>query len=242
MNELDKKLQDILLSEDKIGYIVTQLPNIESQNAFLNYLKTSGTRGNRDLEFLFVLYYLNATSVNEFGSLIRSFLDDLDLKVSSIEEKTNALEGKIDELSFDFELKTKSAIDSGINKSIEYVNSLSNYVIELSEKQSISEEEVLQKAANHATKLIESVFKGVDERIEAKLQTLDAKADEAVLACLAKQLPESSIPAINSTYKRVKKLTESSLWEKNKLIRDVVVNGSTILGVMIIYHVLTKFF
>ena len=239
--QLNKKLQDILLTEDKIGYIVSQLPNMDSQNAFLNYLKTSGTKGNKDLEYMFVLYFLNATSVNEFGELIREFMENLDRKFDTIEEKINELESKLEEFGFAFELKVKGTVDEGITKIIQHVNSLSNYVIELSEKQSISEEEVLSKAANHATKLIDNVFKGVDERIEAKMATLDSLIDEGVAACLAKRTPESSVPAINSTYKRVKALGEKTGWEPKEIIRNVVINGSTMLGVLLVYHFITKF-
>ncbi|MBY0292162.1 MAG: hypothetical protein K2W92_02605 [Alphaproteobacteria bacterium] len=241
MNELDKKFQDILLTDDKIGYIVSQLPNIETQNAFLNYLKTSGTKGNKDLEYMFVLYYLNATSINEFVELIRSLMDNLDLKVDMIDSKMNELEAKLEEFGFTFELSVKGTIDEGITKIVHHINSLSNYVIELSEKQSISEEEVLSKAANHATKLIDNVFKGVDERMDTKFLGLDARIDEAVAVVLAKRVPESSVPAINSTYKRVKALGEKTGWEPKEVIRNVVINGSTMLGVLLIYHFITKF-
>lgn len=237
--QLNKKLQDILLTEDKIGYIVSQLPNMESQNAFLNYLKTSGTKGNKDLEYMFVLYFLNATSVNEFGELIRDFMENLDRKVDMIEDKINELDPKLESLGFAFDLKLKGTINEGIKKIIQYVSALSNYVIELSEKQAITEEEIFAKLMAHIDKALKPILDSVDAKIEAKIAILEPVMDSNVLAIMAKQTPPSAATALNSIYKRVKAL--GITWEPKSIIRDVVVNGSTMLGVLLVYHFITKF-
>lgn len=243
MTNNENKLYDLLKADDIIPHILSQIPNIDERNALSEFLKKTGALGHKEMELTFAFYYMTSESFKVFTKNQIQFLDELSLKSDDMSERVNSLKGILDARVREFNDEIKGAMFGGIENVVTHIKALSSYVIELSEKQALTKEDVNNKLKELINDQIEPVFKRFNDVHNAKINELEPEIDKLVLACLSKRLQKGESSKVMELSKKidtlVSKLNNAASFSTAQLVG--IMFGSSLVG-SIITAIMLKFF
>lgn len=235
MTNNENKLYDLLKADDIIPHILSQIPNIDERNALSEFLRKTGALGHKEMELTFAFYYMTSESFKAFTKNQIQFLDELSLKSDDMSDRVSSLTGILDEKLQSFDDGVKESMFKGIDNIVTHIKALSSYVIELSEKQALTKDDVNNKLKELISEQIEPVFKLFNDVHNAKITELEPEIDKLVLACLSKRLQKGESSKVMELSKKidtlVSKMNNAASFSTAQLVG--LMFGSSLVGFII---------
>lgn len=210
MTNNENKLYNLLKADDVIPHILSGIKDINERNDLSEFLKKRGVSGHKEMELTFAFYYMTAEAFKEFTRQQIDFLDELSTKTDSISDRVNSLSIVLDEQASKFDSDVKKSMDESVDNIVTYIKSLSAYVVELSEKQDLTKEDVNNKLRESINEQIKPIFSAFKDVQAAKTEELESEIDKLVLACLSKRLQKGESSKVMELSKKIEELIKQS--------------------------------